>query len=94
MVGLNSTPTKMATATADVKEISVGSTEAVIKDLITNATTSAAAYYEYFLSFSADFASGKPNPIGSGYHWSLQHSRFPLSQAFYDKITGGGKVNK
>jgi hypothetical protein len=42
----------------------------------------AAAYYNFYLSYSADFASGTPNPPGSGYHWSLQQSRFSLSPAF------------
>jgi len=41
-----------------------------------------AAYYNFFLSYSADFASGEPNPPGSGYHWSLQQSRFALAPAF------------
>lgn len=38
--------------------------------------------YSFLLSFSADFASGAPNPPGSGYHWSLQPSRWQLSAAF------------
>jgi hypothetical protein len=45
----------------------------------------AASYYNFFLSFSADFASGSPNPPGSGYHWSLQQSRFGLSAAFRER---------
>jgi hypothetical protein len=46
----------------------------------------AAAFYDFFLSYSADFASGKPNPPGSGYHWSLQHSRFGVTPAMADKL--------
>jgi len=46
----------------------------------------AAAYYDFFLSYSADFASGQPNPPGSGYHWSLQQSRFGLSAAFQARL--------
>jgi hypothetical protein len=45
-----------------------------------------AAWYNFFLSYSADFASGKPNPPGSGYHWSLLQSRFGLTAAFAEKL--------
>lgn len=45
-----------------------------------------AAYYDFFLSYSADFASGKPNPPGSGYHWSLLQSRIGLSAAFQQRL--------
>jgi len=52
----------------------------------------AAGFYNAFLSYSADFASGTPNPPGSGYHWSLQSSRFALSSAMMAKIAArGGK---
>jgi hypothetical protein len=33
-----------------------------------------------------DFASGKPNPPGSGYHWSLLQSRFGVTAAFAEKL--------
>ena len=46
----------------------------------------AAAYYNFYLSYSADFASGTPNPPGSGYHWSLQQSRFSLAPAFAARL--------
>ncbi len=47
----------------------------------------AAALYPFFLSYSANFASGySPNPEGSGYHWSLQASRFTLSAAFAERL--------
>jgi len=47
-----------------------------------------AAWYNFFLSYSADFASGKPNPSGSGYHWSLLQSRFGLTPAFAQRLAG------
>ena len=52
----------------------------------------AAAYYNLFLSYSADFASGAPNPPGSGYHWSLQSFRLGLSAGFAERLAarGGG----
>ena len=50
----------------------------------------AAAYYNLFLSYSADFASGVPNPPGSGYHWSLQSTRLSLSADFAARL----KVNQ
>ncbi len=46
----------------------------------------AAAWYNFFLSYSADFASGKPNPPGSGYHWSLLQSRFGVTPAFAERL--------
>lgn len=46
----------------------------------------AAAYYNLFLSYSADFASGVPNPPGSGYHWSLQSTRLGLSAGFAARL--------
>jgi hypothetical protein len=50
--------------------------------------STAASYYSFFLSYSADFASGgsSANPPGSGYHWSLQPSRFGLSAEFAAKL--------
>ena len=49
-------------------------------------TLAAAAYYDLFLSYSADFASGVPNPPGSGYHWSLQSTRLGLSADFARRL--------
>ena len=46
----------------------------------------AAGYYNFFLSYSADFASGAPNPPGSGYHWSLLRSRFSLSAPYKTRL--------
>jgi hypothetical protein len=48
----------------------------------------ASSYYSFYLSFSANFASGgaAPNPPGSGYHWSLQASRFGLSADFAKRL--------
>jgi len=41
-------------------------------------------YFTFYLSYSANFAGGfSPLPPGSGYHWSLQLSRFKLSQQKY-----------
>ena len=49
----------------------------------TATVAAAASLYNFMLSFSANFADRKaPNPPGSGYHWSLQESRFGLSAAF------------
>ena len=45
-----------------------------------------AAWANFFLSYSADFASGQPNPPGSGYHWSLQQSRFGVTAAFAERL--------
>ena len=50
----------------------------------------AASYYNLFLSYSADFASGVPNPPGSGYHWSLQSFRLGLSAAFSARVAARG----
>eukprot|EP01084_Bolivina_argentea_P119225 211420_1 len=46
------------------------------------------SYYEMFLSYSANFAfkSEPAVPPGSGYHWSLQKSRFKLSSNFVEKL--------
>ena len=45
------------------------------------------AYYDFFLSYSANFAgSVKANPPGSGYHWSLQRARFGLTPAFAERV--------
>ena len=45
-------------------------------------------YYNFFLSYSANFAERPTSPLppGSGYHWSLQQSRFSLSAAFLEKL--------
>lgn len=47
-----------------------------------------AAYYNFFLSYSANFAHqmGPANPPGSGYHWSLLRSRFELSPAYLARL--------
>ena len=55
---------------------------------------SAAAYYPFFLSYSADFASGKPNPPGSGYHWSLLSSRFGVTPAFQQRLQQQQQLKK
>ena len=52
---------------------------------------SAASYYAFFLSYSADFASGAPNPPGSGYHWSLLRSRFSLSAPYKTRLLAAGE---
>ncbi len=52
----------------------------------------AGAWYNFYLSYSADFASGKPNPPGSGYHWSLLHSRFGVSPAFEQRLKQRGQA--
>lgn len=54
--------------------------------------TSTASNYSYLLSFSADFASGTPNPPGSGYHWSLQPSRWHMSAAFAARRAAAAEV--
>lgn len=51
----------------------------------------ASAWYDFFLSYSADFASGKPNPPGSGYHWSLLQSRFGVTPAFAARLEARGQ---
>ena len=43
-------------------------------------------YWQFFLSYSADFASGAPNPPGSGYHWSLLRSRFALAPDYVARL--------
>jgi len=54
-----------------------------------------ASYYNLYLSFSANFASGySPNPPGSGYHWSLQQMRFSLSSAMEEKLRTRGPMSK
>ena len=46
--------------------------------------------YHSMLSYSANFAMDRNGtggvPIGSGYHWSLQQSRMPLSKAFAARL--------
>eukprot|EP00051_Salpingoeca_urceolata_P017548 m.240201 g.240201 ORF g.240201 m.240201 type:complete len:619 (+) comp18986_c1_seq11:169-2025(+) len=56
------------------------------KFLATEANTTS-GYYDTFLSYSANFAfhSGA-NPPLSGYHWSLQQSRFKLGAEFAAKL--------
>lgn len=55
---------------------------------------SGAAYFNFFLSYSANFADqlGAANPPGSGYHWSLLRSRFALSSAFTEKLKIGASA--
>lgn len=49
------------------------------------------SYYDFFLSYSANFAgSVKANPPGSGYHWSLQHARFGITPAFAARLRARG----
>ena len=36
-----------------------------------------AQWYAFYLSYSANFASGTPNPEGSGYHWCPNMTGFP-----------------
>jgi alpha-galactosidase len=44
-------------------------------------------FYSFFLAYSANWKNpGPPNPPGSGYHLSLQPSRFELSAAFARKL--------
>jgi hypothetical protein len=52
--------------------------------------SASARYFNLFLSYSANFASGgnDPNPPGSGYHWSLQQIRFMMSDEFAKKANG------
>jgi hypothetical protein len=48
---------------------------------------SAGTFYPFFLAYSANWKfPGTPNPPGSGYHLSLQPSRFQLSAAFSRKL--------
>ena len=51
-----------------------------------------AAFYNLFLSYSADFASGSPNPPGSGYHWCLQSTRIALSAGFSARLAARGSA--
>lgn len=59
------------------------------KFLATGATSD--GYYEAFLSYSANFAmrSVPPNPPGSGYHWSLQQTRFRLGKRIAQAASEG-----
>jgi hypothetical protein len=69
--------------------------EALVAPLTAEDRTAAAAAasdYNFFLSYSADFASGAPNPAGSGYHWSLLRSRFSLSAAFEARLAAGARA--
>ena len=50
--------------------------------------------YEFFLSYSADFASGVPNPPGSGYHWSLLQSRIGVTAAHTARLAAQGRVQQ
>jgi hypothetical protein len=68
------------------RNIRVPRGESVTEPLSRNDQIDSASYYNFFLSYSADFASGSPNPPGSGYHWSLQQSRFSLSAQFAAKL--------
>lgn len=45
-------------------------------------------YYEMYLSFSANYINQHTQsvPAGSGYHWSLQQSRFKLSASFIKRL--------
>jgi hypothetical protein len=54
----------------------------------------AAGQYEVFLSYSADFASGVPNPPGSGYHWSLLQSRIGVTGAHMARLAAQGRVQQ
>eukprot|EP01084_Bolivina_argentea_P119227 211423_1 len=43
--------------------------------------------YEMYLSYSANWKYRNYSlPVGSGYHWSLQRSRFKLSQQFVNRL--------
>ncbi len=54
----------------------------------TTTTTATGGFYNAFLSYSANFAfGGIPEPLGSGYHLSLQQSRFALSSSFVARLT-------
>jgi hypothetical protein len=68
------------------KNVRVPKGESVTEPLSQNSWSLQSSYYNFFLSYSADFASGSPNPPGSGYHWSLQQSRFALGAQFAKKI--------
>ena len=68
------------------KNVCVPKGESVTEPLSQNSWSLQSSYYNFFLSYSADFASGSPNPPGSGYHWSLQQSRFALGAQFAKKI--------
>ncbi len=62
-----------------------------------NATATAATtggFYNAFLSYSANFAfHGTPEPLGSGYHLSLQQSRFALSSSFMARLNESDGVS-
>lgn len=60
-----------------------------------NYKQSTASYYNVYLSYSANFASGySPNPPGSGYHWSLQQMRFSLSSTMEEKLRARGTSDR
>lgn len=53
------------------------------------------AFYSFYLSYSANWKfPGTPNPPGSGYHLSLQPSRFQLSAAFLDRLRARSLVGE
>ena len=52
-----------------------------------------ASRYDFILSYSANFASNSaPNPVGSGYHWSLLHCRLNVSSALSARLAGSQLV--
>jgi hypothetical protein len=52
----------------------------------------AGTFYSFFLAFSANWKwPGTPNPPGSGYHLSLQPSRFELSAEFARRLRARGR---
>ena len=60
---------------------------AIAEHHVDQGASSATSYYNLFLSYSANFASGyQPNPPGSGYHWTLLPSRLKMSPAFAAKV--------
>ena len=50
-------------------------------------TSAVAGFYDAFLMYSANFAfKNGSSPSGSGYHMSLQRSRFSLSSTFLARL--------
>jgi len=83
-------PAPAAAAAAAALEARAANLTEHLAALEESAAAAPASYYNLFLSYSADFASGVPNPPGSGYHWSLQSFRLGLSSAFAKRLAARG----